>query len=185
MLSANGRLRPEISIESENDRRVPVNDEDEYITLEQVNRKLLETQLSDEERIVLNVGGVRHETHISTLRNVPYTRLCNLAEQHVVSSDPKDVYFFDRHPAVFNSIIDFYRTGELHVPLEVCGAVVKRELDYWQINENIIKSCCWRSYRSYIENKRILDSFNRSISREHVKIDTKNLKGWKRIQTKG
>ncbi|KAH3695946.1 potassium voltage-gated channel subfamily C member 3-like [Dreissena polymorpha] len=195
----NGQTRLEISVESEADRRnadigdvknaAADDDKDdenkELISLEPVNLKLFDTQLSDDERIVLNVGGVRHETHTSTLQNVPNTRLSNLAEMHAGSSNPKDVYFFDRHPAVFNSIIDYYRTGELHVPLEVCGAVVKRELDYWQINENIIKSCCWRTYRSYIENKRILDSFNRSISREHVKVDTKNLRGWKRVQTEG
>ena len=70
------------------------------------------------------------------------------------------------------------------MPLEVCGAVVKRELDFWQINENHIKSCCWRTYRSYIENKRILDSFNRSILREHRKIDLDGLHGWKRFQMK-
>ena len=70
------------------------------------------------------------------------------------------------------------------MPLEVCGAVVKRELDFWQINENRIKSCCWRTYRSYIENKRILDSFNRSILREHRKIDLDELRGWKKFQMK-
>ncbi|KAL3868947.1 hypothetical protein ACJMK2_041695 [Sinanodonta woodiana] len=70
-------------------------------------------QFSDEEeRIVLNVGGVRHETHVSTLRNIPDTRLSRLAEEHMYSGKHKDVYFFDRHPAVFNSIIDFYRTGK-------------------------------------------------------------------------
>lgn len=108
----NGRIKPEISIESE---KVPLNTsktEPEYITLEEVTQKVFETQLSEEEeRIVLNVGGVRHETHVSTLQNIPDTRLANLAEQHVFSEQPKDVYFFDRHPAVFNSVIDFYRTG--------------------------------------------------------------------------
>lgn len=109
----NGRLRPEISVESE---KIPLEDETqqpECINLDQVNSKLLERQLSEEEKIVLNVGGVRHETHVSTLRNIPDTRLANLAEQHVLSYTPKDQYFFDRHPAVFNSIIDFYRTGRL------------------------------------------------------------------------
>lgn len=66
----------------------------------------------DEDRIVLNVGGVRHETHLTTLRKIEHTRLSRLAEQHEFSSCQKDVYFFDRHPAVFNSIIDFYRSGE-------------------------------------------------------------------------
>jgi len=99
----NGGIKPEIAIEE----APPHEPEGEYIGLQQVRAD----SLSEEEKIVLNVGGVRHETHISTLRNVPNTRLFNLAEVHVLSVEPKDVYFFDRHPAVFNSIIDFYRTG--------------------------------------------------------------------------
>ena len=112
----NGRLRPEISVESE---KIPLDDAEEaenqgeFINLNQDNIKLLEQQLEEEEeQIVLNVGGVRHETHVSTLQNIPNSRLSNLAEQHVTSDTTKDQYFFDRHPAVFNSIIDFYRTGE-------------------------------------------------------------------------
>ncbi|XP_005109693.2 uncharacterized protein LOC101858364, partial [Aplysia californica] len=102
--------------------------------------------VADDMRVLLNVGGVRHETHVATLRNVPNSRLSRLADMHINSGRGKQEYFFDRHPSVFNSIIDFYRTGELHVPLEVCGAVVKRELDFWQIEELDIKACCWRHY---------------------------------------
>ena len=91
-----------------------------------------------EPRIVLNVGGVRHETRLSTLRAIPNTRLSRLATIHtqllppaapsassLLSTPtpspgltpatpvlPVTEYFFDRHPAVFNAIIDFYRTGE-------------------------------------------------------------------------
>ena len=73
-------------------------------------------------------------------------------------------------------------TGELHVPLEVCGAVVKRELDFWQINEFQIKACCWRHYRSYIENQHILDSFNNSLKQQAVDVDINMLKGWAKLQ---
>ncbi|KAH9523786.1 hypothetical protein Btru_040954 [Bulinus truncatus] len=72
--------------------------------------------------------------------------------------------------------------GELHVPLEVCGAVVKRELDFWQINELEIKACCWRHYRSYIENQHILNSFNHSLRSQAVDIDLNILTGWEKIQ---
>ena len=65
----------------------------------------------DEERLILNVGGVRHETHVSTLRTIEDTRLARLAERHVLAKDKRGEYFFDRHPAVFNSVIDYYRTG--------------------------------------------------------------------------
>ncbi|XP_046353503.1 potassium voltage-gated channel subfamily C member 3-like [Haliotis rufescens] len=145
--------------------------------------KVRRQSLTDDEEIVLNVGGVRHETHASTLQNVPNTRLSRLAENHLLGGG-KEEYFFDRHPAVFNSIIDFYRTGELHVPLEVCGAVVKRELDFWQMNEHEIKACCWRHYRSYIENQRILDSFDSSLQKENFNVDLNVLTGWKYWQTK-
>ncbi|XP_061182464.1 potassium voltage-gated channel subfamily C member 2-like [Saccostrea echinata] len=136
----------------------------------------------DNERIILNVGGVRHETHVSTLRTVANTRLARLAERHLMLDHKREEYFFDRHPSVFNSVIDFYRTGELHVPLEVCGAVVMRELDFWQVDQHAIKSCCWRHYRSYIENKRILDSFNRSLKKETFSVDVSKFEGWKRVQ---
>ena len=69
------------------------------------------------------------------------------------------------------------------MPLEVCGAVVKHELDYWQINENHIKSCCWRNYRSYIEDQRILDSFNRSVLKQNLcKYVDESLHGWQRFR---
>jgi len=120
-----------------------------------------------------------YSTPVSRVSSTPVSRVYSTPVSRV-SSTPVSRVSSTPVSRVFSCV-----PGELHVPLEVCGAVVKRELDYWQINENIIKSCCWRSYRSYIENKRILDSFNRSISREHVKVDTRNLTGWKRIQTKG
>ena len=111
----NGKLRPEISVESE---KIPLDDEKapiDLINLNSIPDQILDTQLcEEEERIVLNVGGVRHETHLSTLSNIPDTRLSKLAENLLLSPETqKEAYFFDRHPAVFNAIIDFYRTGNL------------------------------------------------------------------------
>lgn len=75
-------------------------------------------------------------------------------------------------------------SDELHVPLEVCGAVMKRELDYWQIIETNIKPCCWSNYRSYIENQKILEAFNRSVLEDKSEeISTENLKGWEYFRT--
>ena len=77
----------------------------------QLERKLSAASDEGNQRLLLNVGGVRHETHVATLRNVPSSRLSRLAEWHVSGGGGRLEYFFDRHPAVFNSIIDFYRTG--------------------------------------------------------------------------
>ncbi|VDL84766.1 unnamed protein product [Nippostrongylus brasiliensis] len=37
-------------------------------------------------------------------------------------------YFFDRHPGVFSQILNYYRTGKLHYPLDVCGPLFEEEL---------------------------------------------------------
>lgn len=72
--------------------------------------------------------------------------------------------------------------GELHVPLDVCGAVVRRELDYWLMDETLIEPCCWMIYSQFIENQKTLTEFNLSIEQENDVIEKfKNAeKGWKR-----
>ena len=84
----------------------------------------------------------------------------------------------------YTHVFHVFFPGELHVPLEVCGAVVKRELDFWQINEYEIRACCWRHYRSYIENQRILDSFNKSLYKEAMSVNLDGLTGWSYWQMK-
>ncbi|CAH1774796.1 unnamed protein product [Owenia fusiformis] len=124
----------------------------------------------DDVKIVINVGGLRHETVVSTLQRYRNTRLCSLADRHL-EVDKKE-YFYDRHPGVFSGIIDFYRSGELHVPMDVCGALVKRELDFWQIDESNILPCCWTKYSSYIDNQMILAEFNDSLMNDDTLKET-------------
>uniref|UniRef100_A0A915KIU7 Potassium channel tetramerisation-type BTB domain-containing protein n=1 Tax=Romanomermis culicivorax TaxID=13658 RepID=A0A915KIU7_ROMCU len=59
----------------------------------------------DDSRIILNVGGVRHETYKHVLKKIPATRLSKLTE-NLVNYDPVlKEYFFDRHPDVFAQVI--------------------------------------------------------------------------------
>ncbi|XP_066522903.1 potassium voltage-gated channel subfamily C member 1b isoform X2 [Hoplias malabaricus] len=110
----------------------------------------------DEERVVLNVGGVRHETYRSTLRTLPGTRLARLAEQaNGVESD----FFFDRHPGVFAHILNYYRTGKLHCPADVCGPLYEEELAFWGIDETDVEPCCWMTYRQHREAEEALVNF--------------------------
>lgn len=92
-------------------------------------------------RITINVGGQRHETYLTTLRNHPDTRLYWISEQHYTSTRSpeynaeKKEYFFDRHPGVFAHIVNYYRTGKLHCPMDVCGPLFEEELSFWGIDE--------------------------------------------------
>ena len=49
-------------------------------------------------------------------------------------------YFFDRHPGVFGQILNYYRTGKLHYPTDVCGPLFEEELEFWGLDANQV-SC--------------------------------------------
>uniref|UniRef100_A0A8D0MS87 BTB domain-containing protein n=1 Tax=Sus scrofa TaxID=9823 RepID=A0A8D0MS87_PIG len=119
--------------------------------------------LSKIQSIVINVGGVRHETYRSTLRTLPGTRLAGLTEPEAAARfdyDPgADEFFFDRHPGVFAYVLNYYRTGKLHCPADVCGPLFEEELGFWGIDETDVEACCWMTYRQHRDAEEALDSF--------------------------
>ncbi|CAG8476725.1 11292_t:CDS:2 [Funneliformis mosseae] len=105
------------------------------------------------ERIILNVGGIKYETYRSTLTAYPDTLLGTMFQQrnHALLHPMNDnEYFIDRNGRAFHYILEFYRTGEILWPncgdddgeslstAKICCALVTRkelskELDYFQI----------------------------------------------------
>ncbi|VDP08143.1 unnamed protein product [Soboliphyme baturini] len=68
--------------------------------------------MDPENRVILNVGGIRHETYKHVLKKIPATRLSRLTKA-LANYDPVlNEYFFDRHPGVFAQILNYYRTGK-------------------------------------------------------------------------
>ncbi|XP_018645059.1 voltage-gated potassium channel, putative [Schistosoma mansoni] len=116
--------------------------------------------MDSENRVILNVGGIRHETYKATLKKIPATRLSKLTEA-VANYDPiLNEYFFDRHPGVFNQILNYYRTGKLHYPTDVCGPLFEEELEFWGLDANQVEPCCWMTYTSHRETQETLQILN-------------------------
>ncbi|XP_073183855.1 voltage-gated potassium channel KCNC2 isoform X8 [Lepidochelys kempii] len=155
-------------------------------------------KLEDNERVILNVGGTRHETYRSTLKTLPGTRLALLACEFQSESSggeepppptapppppltlpprvpgggreassggsPRNSggpseFFFDRHPGVFAYVLNYYRTGKLHCPADVCGPLFEEELAFWGIDETDVEPCCWMTYRQHRDAEEALDIF--------------------------
>lgn len=114
-------------------------------------------------RITLNVGGQKHETYLSTIRNYPDTRLYWVVENVTKTIDyhsEKIELFFDRHPGIFALVLNYYRTGKLHCPNDVCGPLFEEELAYWGIDEKDMEPCCWTTYIQHRDAENNLKSFN-------------------------
>jgi len=112
-------------------------------------------------RVVLNCGGIRHEVYKATLKKIPATRLSRLTEA-LANYDPiLNEYFFDRHPAVFAQILNYYRTGKLHYPTDVCGPLYEEELEYWGLDTNQVEPCCWMTYTQHRDTQETLAVLDR------------------------
>ncbi|XP_042522834.1 potassium voltage-gated channel subfamily C member 1-like [Dipodomys spectabilis] len=101
-----------------------------------------------DDKLILNVGGMRHETYISTVRAFPGTRLYKLTEPPppgtpAAQGPPVREFFFDRNPELFSYVLGYYRTRQLHCPADVCRDVLEEELAYWGLAEAPLAPCCW------------------------------------------
>lgn len=79
----------------------------------------------ESEWVTLNVGGIPYMTKTETLRIHPKSLLASLSEDCEYFNKVSKQYMFDRNPHIFQFILDYYRTGELHAPQNVCGPRLK------------------------------------------------------------
>lgn len=107
-------------------------------------------------RVILNVGGERHEILWENLSRHPYTRLGQLGE--CTSHDEilevcddytleTNEYFWDRQPRTFALILNLYRNDKLHLPEDLCVMDFEENLQYWGIDELYLDSCCQMKYQ--------------------------------------
>ncbi|CAL1538846.1 unnamed protein product, partial [Lymnaea stagnalis] len=65
--------------------------------------------------------------------------------------ETRQEYFFDRDPEVFRSVLNYWRTGRLHLPSTMCGPQVEEELKFWGLSEIDIEPCCWNNYNTWMQ----------------------------------
>ncbi|EPB68163.1 K+ channel tetramerisation domain protein [Ancylostoma ceylanicum] len=118
----------------------------------------------------LNIGGTRYMLLVDALlRAEPsgflakFVQLTHMARLKVADAylPAEDAYFFQRSPAAFDAIYQYYATGVVHRPSEVrrrrpvgrngaahyvlaqvCPASFLTELDFWRISHQHVGSCC-------------------------------------------
>ncbi|XP_038625442.1 potassium voltage-gated channel subfamily V member 2 [Tachyglossus aculeatus] len=119
----------------------------------------------------INVGGRSYRLSCGTLARYPETRLGRLAASPSRArrlglcddyAARRDEYFFDRDPAVFQRIYNFYASGVLLVQDELCPRGFLEELGYWGVRLRHTPRCC----RICFEERRAELSEQLKIQRE-------------------
>uniref|UniRef100_A0A8D3B7W8 Potassium voltage-gated channel modifier subfamily V member 1 n=1 Tax=Scophthalmus maximus TaxID=52904 RepID=A0A8D3B7W8_SCOMX len=114
---------------------------------------------------VINVGGSRYVLSQELLASHPESRLGKLAccghDSALEPCDDADLlgneFFFDRNSQTFQYVMNFYRTGHLHVREELCEVSFLQEIEYWGIDELRINPCCRERYHRRKEQKENLE----------------------------
>ncbi|CAG8575114.1 BTB/POZ protein [Gigaspora rosea] len=131
-----------------------------------------------EEKIILNIGGIKYETLRSTLTAQPVTLLGTMfrdRNEFIKNSVNGNEYFFDRNGKAFYYIMEFYRTGKLLWSTEIKEPQVtyqqlKEELDYFQINKlNIFSSLASETATNTID--RFISNFEQLIISHYINFD--------------
>ncbi|OZC05048.1 hypothetical protein X798_07985 [Onchocerca flexuosa] len=101
----------------------------------------------------LNIGGthflIRNETVLnrktgllSLIVRWPHEKRIPLADAYLENTKE---YYFERSASLFNVIYQFYLTGSIHLPENLCLKDVLNELDYWCIapDKYLAECCCF------------------------------------------
>ena len=111
-------------------------------------------------RIILNVGGKKHDVRWKTLEKLPNSRLGKIRFSKSIQEmaslcdeidfESNEIYF-DRPARSFSAIIDYYRTDKLHSAHGTCIISFFEDLTYWGIDDNFFEPCCNFNYHQLKE----------------------------------
>ena len=113
-----------------------------------------------QERIVINVSGLRYETQLKTLSQFPETLLGNPDKRNRYYDPLRNEYFFDRNRTSFDAILYYYQScGKLRRPVNVPLDVFLEEIKFYDLGENAIEK--FREDEGFIkEEERVLPENN-------------------------
>ncbi|XP_061188216.1 potassium voltage-gated channel subfamily B member 2-like [Saccostrea echinata] len=70
---------------------------------------------------------------------------------------------FNRSDDSFKAIRNFYLTGKLHMPLNLCPGEFAEEMDYWGIRSEILEPCCRYRFLRFKQQEEMSRQFRETI----------------------
>ncbi|KAF7635756.1 BTB_2 domain-containing protein [Meloidogyne graminicola] len=123
----------------------------------------LKSSLKIEDTILrLNIGGspyrIRTRSILKHGADTLLGRFIRMDEQHRRAwadayFEDECEYFFERVPRYFDPVYDFYASGKLHVPKDLCFDKFMAELRFWSVSKAKVDQCCSPFAQYYLYKK--------------------------------
>ena len=108
---------------------------------------------SSEERVVVNVSGLKFETRQKTLDEYPESLLGNPVKRARYYDQNQKEYFFDRNRPAFDAILFYYQSrGKLLRPANVPMDVFADEIRFYELGEDVLQRV--EQEEGYIEEEK-------------------------------
>lgn len=92
-----------------------------------------------QERVIINVSGMRYETQLKTLNQFPDSLLGNSVKRNRYFDPLRNEYFFDRNRPSFDAILYYYQSGgRLRRPVNVPLDVFSEEIKFYDLGQETI-----------------------------------------------
>ncbi|XP_054856441.1 potassium voltage-gated channel subfamily A member 5-like [Eublepharis macularius] len=96
--------------------------------------------LPSQQRVLINISGLRFETQLGTLNQFPDTLLGDPQKRMRYFDPLRNEYFFDRNRPSFDGILYFYQSGgKLRRPVNVSIDVFADEIRFYQLGEEAME----------------------------------------------
>ncbi|KAJ8301661.1 hypothetical protein KUTeg_020648 [Tegillarca granosa] len=130
---------------------------------------------TNRKRIEIDISGTKFFVSQDILTNKPYTRLGRMASK--LSKDRNEEstvsFQFDRPIPSFQTVLEYYQTEQLHMPVNTCPKSFQKELEFWEIDPGEMEKCCLYQYITFMDDFETLYNFQTSLQKEQEQTDTR------------
>ena len=109
------------------------------------------------QRITFNFRGTIITTDKRTFLSHAGSFLASLDSNSPYYDKAKNEFFFDRNPALFHHVLDYFHEQKMHLPTCVCPRKMKEELEFWGVPIAAIDKCCWKTFYQVDGEMAVLD----------------------------
>ncbi|MGH0158256.1 UNVERIFIED_CONTAM: hypothetical protein FKN15_048082 [Acipenser sinensis] len=105
-----------------------------------LDEDILDMDGENSERVLINIAGLRFETHLGTLNQFPDTLLGD-PHKRIKYFDPlRNEYFFDRNRPSFDGVLYFYQSGgKIRRPVNVSIDIFADEIRFYELGEEAME----------------------------------------------